>query len=513
MVTSTWLRIRALVGSVHPATAAFAGLCVVVGAVRFRALLVPGAPGTVDAANWLTLGHSLLGHQLRSSDVVYPPAVPLLVVGAVALFGTVAGVSLVATVSSLAPAAGVFVVLRWSGQRWSAVALAALVASAATVGEPAAWGGFPQLIGLGLAVPLLWQLDAFRRTGSPSTALASGLLFAGVLSTSHLVAVFAASGIVLVLGLGAALHRGSPGPSLLGLLLLVAPSLPLVPLYLQLSSTLIHPAGLDGRIGGVDLWRQAQFVFRDLRPPWMAAAALAAITPVLLLDRRRLPLWTVTTSLLLALVTTFAVVNSGRVLYLASPAVVLSLGLWTGASSGLSEWAQRGGRAILATAVVAQGVLGLALFPRQLASYRVLSPEMVTALEWLRTETRPDSLVATPALRNVPFGWWVEGLGRRPALTASPLRLLYFEGERARARLANEIFLEGAPTEPTIDAARQKGVDYVLVPKSWDRYSASGAERLRARAPALVAYENEAAIILRVPDATPEAGSASAAEG
>ena len=503
----------AVASSLHGPALLFAGVCLAVGAVRYGILVAPGAPATVDSGNWLSLGHRLLGDEVRSSDVVYPPAVPLLVSGVVALLGPVRGVGLVGALSSLAPAVGVFVVLRWAGLRWAAAGIAALLLPAASVGEAAAWGGFPQLIGLGLTPPFLWQLDSFRRTGSRGAALGSGLLLAGVLSTSHFVAVFAVSAGVLVIVLGASLGRrdsaGSPSRRLGGLLLVVLPSLPLAPLYLDLSSSLIRTAAQESGPVAAAVWDQAQFVFRDLYAAWMAVAALSVVTPALLADRRRSPLWTVTTSLLLAVAVTFAVVGTDRVVYLAIPAIVLSLGLWPVAFSDLPSHAlrrlRRGAPVVLAAFLAAQGIFGLSLFPRQRDSYRVLSPGMVSALKWLRTETPSASIVATPAYRDVPFGWWVEGLGRRPSLTASPLRWLYFENERERARVANDIFRDDAPTPATLAAARAGGANYVLVPKGWDRYSPSGAERLRQEAPDLVAYESPAAIIVRVtPLGTPE---------
>ena len=60
---------------------------------------------------WLAFGDSLLGAGVRDGSVSYPPLVPVLTKLSVAVFGLTAGVSLVASVSAVAPAVGVFVTL------------------------------------------------------------------------------------------------------------------------------------------------------------------------------------------------------------------------------------------------------------------------------------------------------------------------------------------------------------------------------------------------------------------
>ena len=87
----------------------FAIAVVAVATVRFVILRDGGVPATIDAGNWVAFGDALFGAETRSSTIVYPPVVPLLMKGFVEAFGLSAGVAALGAAASVAPAVGFYV--------------------------------------------------------------------------------------------------------------------------------------------------------------------------------------------------------------------------------------------------------------------------------------------------------------------------------------------------------------------------------------------------------------------
>lgn len=494
--------------------AVFAGMCLVLGAVRLSMLAAAGAPPGIDGGNWLAIGRGLFDDAAGISPPVYPPVVPVLVAGAVALAGPTVGIALVASLASLAPAAGVYAVLRREGSRWVALALAALVLSVASTGEAAAWGGYPQLLAVGAGTLALSRLDRHLRDPSRRGAGAVGVWMAVVLATSHFVGLIViAAAAVLVSVHGARARRapsGAPARRPRHLALAVLPCLPLVPLYVGLATS-IHggyssrPAG--ARVTPTTLLADLEFVYREAPLHWRLLVSLAVLTPLLAGPLRRRPLWSLSTAMVLAVSAVLLATGETRALYVLPVAAVLATGFWLAAwSSGPSRPGPRMAAAIAAVAVAAVSLTslrGLDLFAGQRSYYQVLAPGVVDGIEWLRANTAPGDRVAVASVRGAPLGWWVEGLGRRPALSASALQWLYVEGERERARVANRVFGPRFPDPSAMDAARAAGVDLLLVARTADVYQPGTVAAFRRSHGALFVYENDDVVILAVPPGRP----------
>ena len=165
----------------------FSIVVVVLAYYRYHILASNGAPPTIDSGNWIAYGDQILGDGVRSNTIVYPPVVPILSKVSVSLFGLTAGVSGLAAAASTAPAVGIYLALRRLGPELIALPPSILVLGASSIGEATAWGGFPQLIGFGLAPITLVLLDRFLRTWDARSALATGFAFMALLATSHLV--------------------------------------------------------------------------------------------------------------------------------------------------------------------------------------------------------------------------------------------------------------------------------------------------------------------------------------
>ncbi len=479
--------------------ALFAG---VVCALRYATLVAGHAPPGIDTGNWLAFGHDLFSGPLRSGSV-YPPVVPLLELLSVRLFGLGPGVSVLATAASLAPAAALFVVLYRQGLAAWAIGLSALVLTAASTGEATAWGGFPQLLGIGLVMVFLWRLDAVLRRRSVRGALAAGLLLALLLATSHLIGAYALAAGALVVAAHLCFRVpqwGRPGRfACLGLVLL--PSSALAPLYLRLARTVLASVGSRQPTtgGGVKFWAsELEFTYRDARLLWRSLLIASLVILAFEIGRRRESLWILAASMFAAAPLLALATHEPRFLYLLGMPAMLSIGLWIDGLRSVAAFATvRKVAAVALTVGVASATLsGLDLFRVQRAYYGVLRPGTLQAITWLHDASPASAVVAVSPLREAPLGWWVEGVARRKTLYASPLQWLNFPEERERARTANGIFAPTFPRPEGIERVCRAGVSDVLVAKAWGGLDAAALADLRVSHPDAVAYENEDAIVL-----------------
>ena len=483
----------------HPVAVALAVFAVAVSVARFAVLVDQApAPATIDSGNWLAFARTLLGDDVRSSSIVYPPLVPLVVLLAVAATNAATGVALVAVASILAAALGTFVALDGRVPRPAAAGASALVIVGSTTGEAAAWGGFPQLLGFGLAMVFLRFLDDALEHGEARWPVV-GLSLAALVATSHLIAGAVVLTALVLIALRVLASRGQPRPRIgwRGAAWLVGPSLVLAPVYLRL---LIEIAGgLDQRppFAQLDLSDTPQVlrgIYGDFQVFWVPVLVAMLLTPIALADRWRTPLWRLLVSLLVAAAISTALLHESRFLYFTALPAAVAMGLWCAELRRLRPVAY----GVLALAVAVQTVIGLRGFDDHVDFYQVVDRGVYEAIEWVSDNTAHDDLVAVANSNDAPLGWWVEGLARRRALVGSPLRWLTFADEQDRARLANDIFSETFPDDAAFRLAERHGVDYLLVPARW-----AGGPRGRVRAyarlhPDAVALENPSAIVFRV---------------
>lgn len=495
----------------------FLSCALAIGTVRFLILRHGGAPPTVDAGNWLALADGMLGHGVRSSTVVYPPLVPLLTKASAAALGLTNGVALVAAVSSLAPAVGVYVALRSVGLAGASVTPALLVLGASSVGEATAWGGFPQLIGLGLTPVALVLFDRLWRTWSIPHALAAGVALMAILATSHFV------GTEVVLALGAMLVAGlllplGPAPGWwrrVGRLgLVVLPSVWLVPLYWSLARVYGGDPAIGvspNRLTWANLLEHIEFLYRDTPWLWRILLPMAIIAPFVLWRSHRSALWRVTSSLLLITVVLTVVTREDRFLYTLAPLAALGLALWVVRGLEIlraetprdphsvrpARWVAGISLAVLLSALGFQFARSTEFFQVQRNWYGILTPGLVHGIEYLRDSSAPGTLVAVPSLNNAPLGWWVEAIAQRPTIYGSPLGWLVFDDEIERASFANDLFVPRFPTTAKIESARNAGIELILLPTMWTFYDDAAVNAIAREAPAAVLQLNSDAVVIR----------------
>lgn len=481
--------------------------------LRFQILQSGGAPATIDTGNWLAFGDLWLGEPTRSTSIVYPPVVPLLAKAFVAALGRINGVAALAALSSLAPSIGMYVSLRYLRLGSGALVPALLVLGPSAVGEATAWGGFPQLIGLGLAPVLLVSVDRWLRTWRRRDAIITGFLLMLLLATSHFVgftvalAMAALGAMTLISPIGSG-HSGRHEAISVGFVLL--PMVWLIPMYLVLGESL----GGESRefrnlnlLTWSNLLEHIEFLYRDFPWIWRIVLSSAVVTPFLLIRRHQGTLWRVTTSLIAATAIATLFTREGRFLYFLTVIGALVVAQWTVRGQQTlagSNWRlQRGSRISLALgfAVVISVIgwqigTGIRFFEDQREYYGILSPGIVEAIEFVDANLEQGGTIAVTSLQDAPLGWWVEAITKDKVLYGSPLRWLTFDEEIERARLANQIFAPPFPTQDKLDLASSVGVDYMIIPTRWGFFDSDAMYELQRESPESVPFKTTDALVL-----------------
>jgi hypothetical protein len=470
----------------HVADAVFIAFLGTIAVLRWQVINSLPEPSGVDGGNWLAFGHALLGSHSRSSSIMVPPLVPLLAVGLEAVFGPLQGIEVLALAASLAPAAGTYVLLRrYLGAR--ALLLAGLLAPAATTGEAAAWGGYPQLIGLGLLPLILWAVDHFVSQRRLRWAWATSILLFLTLITSDLIGAASVAIALVFLLLRTSLVDKSERPSRrlvsLGFLIVALPSLALTPIYLALSTGVFHNEATKGsnqHINVTNLLPTMDNLFKENIRFWYLVLLLALVSPLVLLVRRGRPLAAAATAVLIPTAGALLLLRELRVLFLLPLAIALGLGaIWRLPATShrpMFGGLDKGLIAGMSLALALESGLGIRVFQQQVQWYSALSPELITGLRQLDAVAPRDAVLAVSPAANPshqdgwPMGWWVEGLLDRPTYYASNLEWLNFADERSRASLANEMFSQSQGVSGAIRLARKNHISYLVVATGWTGY-------------------------------------------
>jgi hypothetical protein len=123
----------------------------------------------------------------------------------------------------------------------------------------------------------------------------------------------------------------------------------------------------------------------------------------------------------------------------------------------------------------------------------------LAGLDWLRHNTPADALVAVPPEHAVPFGWWVQGYGRRAALVGSDDQWLNFPQERQRAGQAVALFTADDPVgDDVMRKAAELHVSYLVIPWLWGGLTVSDVNALRRAHPGSVVFDNDALVVVKV---------------
>lgn len=461
------------------ATGLFWSLVAFVAIFRFLVLWSGEAPATIDSGNWLAFADALLGDTGRDASITYPPLVPLLTKGFVSLMGVSAGVAAMGAMSSLAPALGLYWSLGQVGLGRRRVVPATLMLTTSTVGEAAAWGGFPQLLGLGLLS--VGILAGWRALDEPSRRNAGwmGLVLLLALAVSHFMAVVLIASLSVATVVRAAeegFARDWCGRVLRMLPIVVLPSLLLAPTYVKLvDAVFFHTnefADLDN-LSADNALDRLDGVYSELPVLWELLLPLALLAPIFRFGLRKSEVYRFVATLMPATLLLLLLTRESRYLHLVP--LVCAMGVAVYLIPGQTRRRLIDTRPVMswvaASAIglvlVAQVHAGLAVFDDHRDFYGVLDDGLVEAIDVAGDHAGPDGVIAVPSLGDAPIGWWVEALTEGRVIYGSPLRWLNFPDELERAAAANAVFDVAFPDRDSLGELRDLGVTTVIIPRSW----------------------------------------------
>lgn len=495
----------------HDLTIAAVTAAAVLVVITFR-VAVQTAHGEVtglDTGNFLTLGHAWLGDGLpEGAESTYPPIVPIIAAALGYLLPPLPVMIVLGVLASTVHASAVGYVLWRSGCGWWTSTITTTLIAGSAVGEGVAWGGAPQVAGLGLAFLTLYLAASLLTDPQPRRARALGLAGLALGATSHL--VFAMTVAAATVMAAARFLSPVPRPTRANVTRAAAvwaraaaPSLLLAPLYLDLAGTVGSSVAERGRTQSfAEFVTAVEFVSREMPLLWRPAIVLALLVPAVLYRQRRHPLWLLTTGLATVLVGVAVSNPEPRFAYLVPLLVTSALGLLAATVRPPAALKWRAGlRAAAAGGLAATVVGGLTVFPAQIQYYGSLVPDGTSqALAALRANSDPTDVVAVPPVRGLPFGWWVEGRAQRPALVGSSEKWLNFPRERERANTSVRLFSAAdALSDRWLRSVRRAGADLVYIPATYDGITTEELDRFTRNQPDLVAYSSSAATIVRVP--------------
>jgi hypothetical protein len=461
---------------------------------RWIVLGAHGEPVGVDIGNWLALGRHLPHLQLARVDVVYPPVVPLVVATVASVVGVPTAAHVLAAAAGLVPGVGVWYVLRSTLPTFLALAAALATLVGGATSAAAAWGGLPQLLGLGIAPCAVYAAARLPSIPTRRNALVFGGWMALLGTTSPLVFGVAGVAALVAAGLAAIARRDLGWLRCSGWAAL--PLLPIVPLYV----TYLSRASLDSsfHVPGAPGARSLDALFVSASAAWVLLGVLALAMPIALWSRRREPLWAASTAMTTIATIVVAADLAPRWGCLAPTAVSIGAASLCGLATPLIK---RSATVVCAMAVVAVVVAAPTTMIEQRDVYARLVPAGTDrAIAWLDAHTSDATRIAVAPVDGAPFGWIVEGWAHRPTLVAADPTWLLFPGERRAAATASALFTARHwPTDHTFSLARQAGVALLYVPSSWHGIDDDAFRRAAQRHPGLVAYRGTGALILRVP--------------
>lgn len=426
--------------------------------VLWRWSLVTAIPGPigVDAGNWLRLAQALLG-RVDVYDVIVPPLVPVLAGLLDVLVGPLGAARTMAVLASVAPAAGTWWVLRRYRSDGLTVVAALSVALVQPTAAAFAWGGVPQLVGLGLLPVALWSLAVATTTGGRRSWLRAGTIAAIVGLTSTLVSALLAAGGLTLMAV-ALLRRGPSIAS--GLSAALAPLAPVGVLYAVILRRMSLPDGRTTAATGLPSLEHglgAPTSLWVLLLALLAVSALAAVSAPRIDDRALL--------LVGSLAVAVAGVLLGDVRFVAGIPTAVAIATVVAPVGVTSTTAVR---TLAAGVLVALTLNGITTQERQLSFYAQFTPrtilEDVTRIAAIIPE---GARVAVPPVAGAPTGWWLEARGINAAV-ASRSDWLSFPDERAAAADVLALFSAvGWPDRNAADVACAIGAPWLYVPDAW----------------------------------------------
>ncbi len=366
--------------------------------------------------------------------------------------------------------------------------------------EAYAWGGYPQILAMGLGMLSVWATARFVTKGRWG-ALAVVLGAAAATFFTHRL-VGGLLPIAVAIGGVHALWRGpSDRAQRRRLVWAVAAVWACAAAFFPLWAA-EGIAGAQPTLNPLALSRLEQFAFavREAPLPWILAAAVG-IGGSLVPSRTRLAPEAIATGSgwVSAGLLGCLILGEPRALIQAQVGLVLLAVLvvcwwWR---DWLQERRVRGvaavGLIVVAAMAGSMAVTGAFRYVVATDWYRVVGEPQLRTLSALREVSEPAALVvASEGLNGNPIGWWVEGFAGLPTYTAIDSRLLTFPQERSQAEVAAAVFADRSGA--MLHSLGEMGVRFVVLDRrgpdrGWAPAEASPDFHRVAEGGGIVVYE------------------------
>lgn len=464
-----------------PARYALLAVLIGVAAYRFSMLAGEAAPPGADPGNWLAFTHGLFGNSVKAADSVYFPVVPVLLKLLLAFLPTLMATKVLGVLASVAMGIPFYLIVRRACSPLLSAGLTLAFLLTGYQEETLTFGGYPQLLALTfLLLTVYWLTDGLL-SGARRPLLLAAASTALVAGTHHFTLVLMAP-VLLILGVALfAQQRPAVRPFLrsAGVWALASAvfTLPFLPWYVNFLVLMEgNPSNANG-FSLLDVDGITSYVFGENRSFWLALVLVAIVLPfVPRFGERARRLRPAVLALLGGSFVAFLLTSEVRIAQLVEAGAVLSLGL---PAAAVEEHLARTQVAITVRQVerLSLGLAAAALlmvvatsghvrFGDGLARYHIVDSSALDALDWLREQTPPGTLVmANESPSRVSYAWWVEGYAERPTYSLIVPDFLSFAEEKEQSMLASRLIDEATPPSEVEAILRETGIKYVFLDK------------------------------------------------
>lgn len=416
------------------------------------------APSSADHGIYLADAHALLGTDVTGFGSAYPPVFLLALVALLSFLGPIPAVQILAPVGALIlPFPFYKIVSRYTTKPWAFLGTLLFVLNEG-YSEMTGWGGGPDLLAIAFMLASLAFFLSYLDSPNRRDLVLAGLFAGLVVGTHHLTALVYLGTLLMWMMLEALRSRSvatfMPFVKLAGWSALF--SLPFVPYYIGFGSgiapqmTPVWPDALEG------LPAATVFLFRESWILWGVVGILSLAAGVRWLrDRPEGSLFLSFVAISFFLASAVLQDNPTRSLYYLYIPLVATFPAffrWF-PKPGTPELSPRS-RQITAALLVTFVVLSSAVFVGQSMGrmsvavdwYHAINQPEVEALDWLRTNTPADAVVATAGLpfyrspEGTRYAWWIEGYAERHSFYGGNPIYAALGPERAMVESANQYF-------------------------------------------------------------------------
>jgi len=490
---------------------------VAVAAYRFVVLADQAAPPGADPGNWLAFTHQLFGESVKAADSIYFPVVPLLLKVLLAFLPTLVATKVLGVGASVLMGVPFYLILRRGCSPLLSAALTLAFLLTGYQEETLSFGGYPQLLATTfLLLAVYWLMDGLI-SGKRRPLLLAAASTALVAGTHHFTLLLMAPTLLVLVA--ALFIQERPGIRALlrnaGVWALASAvfALPFLPWYVSFLGMM---EGNPANAHGFSIWDVdgvTAYAFEEGRSFWVTLLVIAPVVSLApLLGERAARIRPAALALLGGSLVGFLLTSEVRTAQLVEAGVVLSLGLPVAvveqhlARTQVKVTVQQVERLSLGLAVAALlvvvGTSGHERFGNALVRYQIVDASALEALDWLREQTPPGTMVmANESFSRVSYAWWVEGYAERPTYSLIEPEYLSFAEEKEQAALAARLVDEDTPSSEVEDILAQTGIEYIFL----DKQTGGRFEPLLSKITFELSLENDYFAIVHLPQARAQA--------